>query len=43
VALVASEIEHINAARAWARTVWDAWSAYHTGVADFVARHLARA
>ncbi len=31
---------HITSVRAWAKSVWQAWSMHHTGVADLVARYL---
>jgi hypothetical protein len=31
---------HMKNVRAWASSVWSAWSEHHDAVAGFVARHL---
>ncbi len=41
VALSDSTAQHIETVRAWAGSVWEAWSPYHADVAAFVADHLA--
>jgi hypothetical protein len=40
IALATSHNDHINTARKWAGTVWNAWAAYHAEIADLVKRHL---
>ena len=39
VALADSAEEHVTRVREWASLVWDAWSPYHGGVAEFVRKH----
>jgi Family of unknown function (DUF5946) len=41
VALAESTESHIRLVREWSRLVWNAWSSYHSEIADFVSQHLA--
>ena len=40
VALADGVDEHVERSRAWAETVWRAWSPHHDTLAEFVHRHL---
>ena len=42
VTLSSSVEEHLRLVRQWAGLVWNAWSAYHLEIANFVAAHLGK-